>query len=58
MKDQDIRAVEAMCSCGMDFDTLCVCFPSFPKAELKNIYDNFVGLETKNSPVSLNINCS
>ena len=57
MKEQDVRAVEAMCSCGMDFDTLCVCFPGFLAADLKNIYDNYKGV-TQPNPVAVSVNCS
>jgi len=58
MKEQDVRAVEAMCSCGMDFDTLCVCFPSFATADLKNIYDNFKGVIPPAKQVAVSVNCS
>ena len=39
MKEQDVRAVEAMCSCGMDFDTLCICFPGFLTVDLKSLFN-------------------
>jgi len=58
MKEQDVRAVEAMCSCGMDFDTLCASFPGFLTSDLKEIYDNYVGVTRDNIPVSTSINCS
>ncbi|MBP3261810.1 hypothetical protein [Pseudobutyrivibrio sp.] len=58
MKEQDVRAVEAMCSCGMDFDTLCVCFPSFATADLKKIYDNFKGVIPPAKQVAVSVNCS
>mgnify|MGYP007069893100 CR=1 FL=1 len=57
MKEQDVRAVEAMCSCGMDFDTLCICFPGFLTADLKSIYENYKGV-TQPNPVAMNVNCS
>ncbi len=59
MKEQDVRAVEAMCSCGMDFDTLCVCFPGFMPADLKIIYDNYNGVtQGKSVPIAMSVNCS
>jgi hypothetical protein len=38
MSNQDKRAVESMCRCGLDFDGVCACFSSFPKEEIKEIY--------------------
>lgn len=58
MKEQDLRAVEAMCSCGMDFETLCACFPSFLAADLKIIYDNYQGVTRPSTGVSMSCNCS
>ncbi len=58
MKEQDLRAVEAMCSCGMDFDTLCACFPGFLAADLKNVYDNYKGVSQPVPSVAMSVNCS
>ncbi|WP_155950994.1 hypothetical protein [Pseudobutyrivibrio sp. MD2005] len=58
MKEQDVRAVEAMCSCGMDFDTLCVCFPGFLATDLKRIYDNYKGVTPPATQVAMSMNCS
>lgn len=58
MKEQDVRAVEAMCSCGMDFDTLCLCFPSFTPADLKNVYDNYKGKLDPVMAAAVSVNCS
>ena len=58
MKEQDVRAVEAMCSCGMDFDTLCGCFPGFLVSDLKVIFDNYRGVTQPATPVSMSMNCS
>ena len=38
MNEQDIRAVEGMASCGIDFDGLCKAFPKFPIDEIERIY--------------------
>lgn len=58
MKEQDVRAVEAMCSCGMDFATLCVCFPGFLAADLKKIYDNYNGVKQPTVSLAMSMNCS
>ena len=38
MNDQDIRAVEGMARCGIDFDGLRAAFPKFPIEEIEKIY--------------------
>ncbi|MBO4901568.1 MAG: hypothetical protein J5518_02060 [Lachnospiraceae bacterium] len=38
MSNQDKRAVESMCRCGLDFDGVCACFSSFPKEDILEIY--------------------
>ncbi len=38
MSNQDKRAVESLCRCGLDFDGVCACFSSFPKEEIREIY--------------------
>jgi len=58
MKEQDVRAVEAMCSCGMDFETLCACFPGFGTTDLKAIFDNYKEVANPAQPVSMSMNCS
>lgn len=58
MKEQDVRAVEAMCSCGMDFETLCICFPGFLAADLKIIYDNYKGVLAPMTTQKMSVNCS
>ncbi|MBP5384745.1 MAG: hypothetical protein J6Y57_07210 [Lachnospiraceae bacterium] len=39
MSNQDKRAVESMCRCGLDFDGVCACFSSFPKEDILEIYN-------------------
>lgn len=39
MNEQDKRAVECLCRCGLDFDGVCKSFSSFPVEELKLIYN-------------------
>lgn len=38
MKEQDVRAVESLCRCGMDLEAIFKCFPKFPRAEIEKIY--------------------
>lgn len=38
MNDQDMRAVEGMARCGIDFDGLRAAFPKFPIEEIEKIY--------------------
>ena len=38
MKEQDVRAVESLCRCGMDLESILKCFPKFPRQEVENIY--------------------
>jgi hypothetical protein len=58
IKDQDRRAIEAMCSCGMDLDTLCMSFPDFDSRDIKEIYDNFEGVFEKEVDIKIGVNCS
>ena len=38
MKEQDVRAVESLCRCGMDLEVILKCFPQFPRLEVEKIY--------------------
>jgi hypothetical protein len=58
IKDQDKRAIEAMCSCGMDLETLCKSFPDFSAEEIKIIFDNYQGIRDDGVGIKLGINCS
>ena len=38
MKEQDKRAVESMCICGLDLEGVIAVFPMFPKEDIVEIY--------------------
>lgn len=38
MKEQDVRAVESLCRCGMDLESILKCFPKFPRQEVEKIF--------------------
>lgn len=59
MKEQDIRAVESMCRCGLSLEGILESFPKFPKEEVTAIYERFKGADRGDSEdVGLSINCS
>ena len=45
MNDQDKRAVESMCSCGLDLEGIIASFPMFPREEIIAIYENIRNLK-------------
>ena len=59
MKEQDRRAVEGMARSGMDLEVLLSCFPSFPKEEVADVYNDihklYWGYEDS---LQLKVNCS
>lgn len=59
MKEQDKRAVEAMCRCGLDLAGVIAVFPRFPEEEITAIYELTKGLHigTDKKP-DISINCS
>ena len=38
MQEQDKRAVESMCRCGLDLDGVINVFPNLPREEITAIY--------------------
>lgn len=59
MKEQDKRAVESLCRCGMSLEAVIGSFPHFPREEIEEIYK----LVNKEAPASgdnigVSINCS
>ena len=44
MTEQDERAVECMCMCGVCLEGLFQCFPNFSRDELERVYEH-VNLE-------------
>lgn len=58
MNEQDKRAVESLCTCGLDYESICKSFPGFPAEEIKKIYVELRNDETVNSILELKMNCS
>ena len=59
MKEQDIRAVESMCRCGLSLEGILESFPKFPKEEVVAIYEKFKGSDSSDAEdIGLSINCS
>ena len=44
MKEQDKRAIESMCRCGLDLEGVISVFPTFPKEDVMAIYNAVKGL--------------
>ncbi len=59
MKEQDKRAVESMCRCGLSLDAITACFPMFPKKEIKAVFDEVQsGEKPEGDGGGISINCS
>lgn len=59
MKEQDKRAVESMCRCGLDLEGVIAVFPAFPKEDVMAIYNSVRGLDTgADGKLNISINCS
>lgn len=59
MKEQDKRAIESMCQCGLDLEGVISVFPTFPKEEVKAIYNSVKGLDTgTDGELNISMNCS
>lgn len=59
MKEQDKRAVESMCRCGLSLEGVIDVFPMFPKEEIAEIYESIKGLSTGTGrEPDISINCS
>lgn len=63
MKEQDIRAVESMCRCGLDPEGLISSFPKFPEDEIRAVYEAYIGARNEDGNADKNgtgisINCS
>lgn len=59
MKEQDKRAVESMCRCGLDLDGVVDVFPTLPKEDVVAIYNSVKGLGTgADGELNISINCS
>lgn len=59
MKEQDKRAIESMCRCGLDLEGVISVFPTFPKEEVMAIYNSVKGLDTgTDGKLNISMNCS
>lgn len=45
MQEQDKRAVESMCRCGLDLKGVINVFPSLPREEIASIYKSVRGMD-------------
>ena len=59
MTNQDKRAVESMCRCGLDLDEVIASFPKLDQREVEEVYKIVRGIagEVVEVPV-LKMNCS
>lgn len=59
MKEQDKRAVESLCRCGMSLEGVIGSFPSFPKEEIEAVYRSVNKLKSDAGDGGrVSINCS
>ena len=59
MQEQDKRAVESMCRCGLDIDGVIAVFPKFPREDIMRIYEYAKGVDGCTSGESgISVNCS
>lgn len=59
MQEQDKRAVESMCRCGLDLKGVINVFPSLPREEVEAIYKFVRNRDADaNGESGISINCS
>lgn len=59
MKEQDKRAVESLCRCGMSLESVIDSFPHFSKEEIEVVYNSVNKLKPDaDEGVGISINCS
>ena len=59
MQEQDKRAVESMCRCGLNIEGVINVFPSFPREEITAIYKSVRDRDKDaNGESGISINCS
>ena len=59
MQEQDKRAVESMCRCGLDIEGVISVFPRLPREEITAVYKSVRGVEVDVEERSaISINCS
>lgn len=57
MEEQDKRAVESMCRCGLELEGVIAVFPMFPREEVMAVYRSVKGLDAGDNG-KISINCS
>ena len=59
MQEQDKRAVESMCRCGLNLEGVINIFPSLPREEITAIYKSVRDRDKDaNGESGISINCS
>ncbi len=59
MQEQDKRAVESMCRCGLNLEGVINVFPSLPREEITAIYKSVRDRDKDaNGEFGISINCS
>lgn len=59
MKEQDKRAVESLCRCGMSLESVISSFPHFTKEEIETVYNNVNKVKPDaGEGIGVSINCS
>ncbi len=59
MQEQDKRAVESMCRCGLDIDGVIAVFPKFPREDIIQIYESAKKRDgASGREAGISVNCS
>lgn len=59
MQEQDKRAVESMCRCGLDIDGVIAVFPKFPREDIVQIYELAKKMDgASGREAGISVNCS
>lgn len=59
MQEQNKRAVESMCRCGLNLEGVIKVFPNLPRDEITTIYESVKELDINSGrKSSIGINCS
>lgn len=59
MQEQDKRAVESMCRCGLDIDGVIAVFPTFPREDIVQIYESAKKRDGDSGrEAGISVNCS
>ena len=58
MKEQDRRAIESMCRCGLELEGVISVFPTFPKEDVMAVYNAVKGLDAgADGELNISMNC-